>query len=405
MIARACHIIFFVAALTVSSLTVKAQLSVANADTASIAPARISLLTAAPGKEVYQLEGHSGLRMQYDGMDVVANWGLFDFDTPNFVYRFVKGETDYCVGLWPYGYFIAGYAAEHRRVVEQELNLTREQARKLIELVNTAIRPENRTYRYNYVLDNCATRPISFIEKATGTTIRFPQAAAELDREVTFRDVMTHFHRNYPWYQFGIDIALGSGIDYPIDIRQSGFAPVVLEEIAAKATIGDSIPLVKDTVILVDGPPEGPVLPPTPWFLTPLAVMWVLCGICLAVAVTASGKRRLMRGFQTVFFAAAGIAGSVIAFLVFISSHEATSPNWIILWLNPLCLLVPLLIYIRRMREVLRCYMMLNLFMIAVYGITCAFGVQIPNKAFLPLALADVIMSISYLKQTRETIR
>ena len=84
-------------ALAVGFLTAKAQLSQTPADSV----ARISLLTAAPGAEVYQLEGHSGLRMTFDGTDVVANWGLFDFRTPNFVYRFVKGETDYCVGLMP----------------------------------------------------------------------------------------------------------------------------------------------------------------------------------------------------------------------------------------------------------------------------------------------------------------
>ncbi len=396
--------IISIVALAVSTLTVKAQFSPDTAQTAADTTARISLLTAAPGKEVYQLEGHSGLRMRYDGRDVVANWGLFDFNSPNFIYRFVKGETDYCVGLWPFTYFIAEYESEGRRVVEQELNLTQVQARRLIELVNTAVKPENRTYRYNYVLDNCATRPIAFIEKATGTTINFSTPAAEFDRTVTFREVMTRFHSNYPWYQFGIDLALGSGIDYPIDVRRSGFAPVVLEEIASKATIGDSIPLVKEARILLPGPDEGPILPPTPWYLTPLTVMWAIFVCCLAVAVTASHRHRIMKGFQTAYFTALGLAGCIIAFLVCISSHEATSPNWIILWMNPCCLTVPLFIYIRRARKLLRLYFRINLFLVVIYGITCAFGVQVANKAILPIALANVIMSLSYLKQTRENI-
>lgn len=387
-------------ALAVGFLTAKAQLSQTPADSV----ARISLLTAAPGAEVYQLEGHSGLRMTFDGTDVVANWGLFDFRTPNFVYRFVKGETDYCVGLMPYSYFIAEYAAEGRRVTEQELNLTPQQARKLIELVYTAVRPENRTYRYNYVLDNCATRPISFIEQATGDSIRFSTRAADLDEDITFRKVMAYFHRNYPWYQFGIDLALGSGIDYPIDVRATGFAPAVLQEIATHATIGDSVPLVRSTEILVNGPAEGAILPPTPWYLTPLTAMWVLCGGCLAVAVAASSRNRIMRGWQALFFSVMGVAGCVIAFLVVISTHEATSPNWIILWMNPFCLLMPALMFIPYALRLTRWYVMANLFMIAVYAITCAFGVQAVNQAFIPLALADIIMSLSYLRQTREKI-
>lgn len=199
----------------------------------------VSLLTAAPGSEIYQLEGHSGLRIRTTRVDYVANWGIFDFNQPNFIYRFVKGETDYCVGLIPFSYFMSEYAYEHRRVLEQTLNLTPGQTQRLVTLVNEAVRPESRTYRYNYVLDNCATRCIGIVEEATGDSLHFPVAMAELGDEVTFRSVMRRYHRNYPWYQFGIDMALGSGIDYPLSVRQTAFAPVVLSEIAAHATIGD----------------------------------------------------------------------------------------------------------------------------------------------------------------------
>lgn len=50
-----------------------------------------SLLTVAPGNEVYELDGHTGLRYRgTDGTDFVVNWGVFDFNSPNFLYRFVK---------------------------------------------------------------------------------------------------------------------------------------------------------------------------------------------------------------------------------------------------------------------------------------------------------------------------
>ncbi|MDE6782781.1 MAG: DUF4105 domain-containing protein, partial [Paramuribaculum sp.] len=76
----------------------------------------ISLLTCAPGSEVYELEGHSALRMQYGSTDIVANWGIFDFSSPNFIYRFCKGETDYCIGVLPADRFFTQYAIYHRRV-------------------------------------------------------------------------------------------------------------------------------------------------------------------------------------------------------------------------------------------------------------------------------------------------
>ena len=63
----------------------------------------VSLITCAPGKEIYQLEGHSALRIKRPGSyDVAVNWGVFDFNAPNFVYRFVKGETDYIGVSYPF---------------------------------------------------------------------------------------------------------------------------------------------------------------------------------------------------------------------------------------------------------------------------------------------------------------
>ncbi len=89
----------------------------------------------------------------------MVNWGLFDFAAPNFVYRFVKGETDYLAGASSTDRFLEIYRREGRKVVEQTLDLTPEEALRVVELTYLNLRPENRVYRYNYVLDNCATRP------------------------------------------------------------------------------------------------------------------------------------------------------------------------------------------------------------------------------------------------------
>lgn len=373
-----------------------------GADSAAIDSAvTVSLLTAAPGPQIYQLEGHTGLRLQFEDHDVVANWGLFDFSAPNFVYRFVKGETDYCVGLWPTSRFLVEYETEGREVTEQVLNLTPEQSWRLIRDVLKAVTPEERVYRYNYVLDNCATRPVAFLERAIGDSIRFSERSARLDGDVTFRKVMQHFHQGYPWYQFGIDLALGSGIDYPISVRQSAFAPDVLREIAATATIGDSVKLVKSTRVLLPGRPGGVIPPPTPWYLTPLFAAWAFFAIALSVCLTDNRKKRLSLWFQGLSFLIIGLAGCIIAFLVFISVHEATSPNWLILWLNPLALMVPVMIWWPGGRHLLRYYMKANLCLIALYAITWACGSQYANPAFLPIVLTDTILSLTFLKLSR----
>lgn len=390
-----------------TSLVTKAQIYT-PADTVACQTANIdttltvSLLTASPGREVYQLEGHSGLRFHSATADVVANWGLFDFNTPHFVYRFVKGETDYCVGIIPFSYFMREYTQEGRSVIEQPLNLTPEQANILAAMVAEAARPENRTYRYNYVLDNCATRPVVYIERAVGDSIIFHPSTSEADSQPpTFRSEMRRFHRNYPWYQFGIDLALGAGIDYPITTRQTAFAPVTLSQLAATATIGDSIPLVSSTHTLIPGSPDGVAEGPTLWYLTPIFICWIAAGLTALIIWLTTRHSRYPRALAALWFTLLAIAGCIVAFLVCISTHEATSPNWIILWVNPICAIVPATIFWNKARKALRIYMITNTFTLILYLIVIVFGTQSPNPAFIPLYLADLLLSISYIHQSR----
>ena len=54
---------------------------------------RVSLVTCYPGQIVYELYGHTAIRIQHGGMDKAYNFGMFSFSKPNFIYRFVKGRT------------------------------------------------------------------------------------------------------------------------------------------------------------------------------------------------------------------------------------------------------------------------------------------------------------------------
>ena len=141
----------------------------------------VSLITCWPGAEVYELCGHEAVRVRGinpDGTvtDSVWNYGVFDFAAPNFLYRFVKGETDYMLAAYPTSMFMPEYMAHGRRVVEQDLNLTREETARLVALLREEARPENRTYRYNYVKDNCATRILDRIDEAVGHPVVYPDS-------------------------------------------------------------------------------------------------------------------------------------------------------------------------------------------------------------------------------------
>ena len=79
---------------------------------------RLSLLTCAPGEEIYSLFGHTAIRYEdpANGIDAVFNYGLFSFNTPNFIFRFSLGETDYQLGATDYAHFAAEYAFDGRSV-------------------------------------------------------------------------------------------------------------------------------------------------------------------------------------------------------------------------------------------------------------------------------------------------
>lgn len=370
---------------------------------------RVSMITCHAGSDIYELCGHSALRIQAGGDDIAVNYGMFDFDAPNFVYRFVKGETDYMVGAYPFERFLRSYLRDGRRVVEQELNLTQQQSRRMLRLVEENLLPENRVYRYNYVKDNCATRPVAIIERAIGDTITFPVSETGGVGLSSFRDEMRRFHKNYPWYQFGIDLCLGNGIDYVITAREKGFAPETLEQLLCCATIPDSagvaVPLVKRTSIINEGKPGGVVDGPTPWYITPMAVAWLLLAVIVAVSVYDIRRRGIFRVADTLLFGIEGLAGCLLTFLIFVSVHEATSPNWLYLWLNPLCFIPAVVVWTKKHVRLLMSCHFANFVALFLLLILLGCGVQSGNPAFIPLILASAIRSITCLYNIRCSVK
>lgn len=359
----------------------------------AVAP-RVSLLICDAGHEIYELEGHAALRVIHpDYGDFTVNWGVFDFNSPNFVYRFVKGETDYIAAAAPTPYFLNTYAAQGRRVVELDLNLDSLQAEAVTVNVLENIRPENRTYRYNYVLDNCATRPLAVIEQAVGDSLRLAPVPLSREESNTFRNVMRYYHVNYPWYQFGIDTALGSGIDRPISERENTFAPVSLSPMIEDASLLSGEPAVTGRRYLVGNDSTPAVTAgPTAWWLTPMAVAVLVLLLSIAVSVgELRGKGCGARWFDTVWFTLVGLEGLLLTFLIFVSVHEATSPNWLYLWLNPAAFIGAVTPWLKRGRRLQFTYQSVNFALLIALAVIFVSGVQSPNPAFIPLMAATAI--------------
>jgi len=355
----------------------------------------VSLVTCAPGPEIYELCGHEAVRVRgvIDGerLDSVWNYGVFDFTEPNFVYRFVKGETDYRLAGYPFSWFMPEYVAAGRKVTEQDLNLSQEDARKMLHLLREESKPRNCRYRYNYVKDNCATRILWRLDSASSSRIVYPDEV----RHGTFRKVMRAYHRAYPWYQFGIDLALGDGLDRPLRGREEMFVPIEMMLKAGGAQFEDGRRLVSATRVLNEG--RGDVtLPPTPWYLTPMAAGCLVFVLSLSVCGWQVWRKRIVRAAYAVWFGICGMAGCVVSFLVFFSEHEATSPNLLLLWLNPLQLLMVAGVLSRRLRYGALAMAWYNLVAVGCLLIVWPFQTQSANPAVFPMMGTTLVLAAAY---------
>lgn len=361
-------------------------------------PPVVQLLTASPGRDIYELEGHTALRIIHPVWgDFVVNWGVFDFDSPGFVYRFVKGETDYIAAAYPTDRFIASYARDGRTLRYQTLRLDSIQAERLTTMVMENLKPENRVYRYNYVLDNCVTRPLDMINQCIGTPVTLAPSTLGEKESSSFRNVMRHYHRNYPWYQFGIDTALGSGIDRRLTADEPRFAPVVAFDMIQGAKLPSGEPLVAQNGYLF-GSETTPaaVAPPTHWTLTPLFWGWTVFALAFCVSILQTrGKKKWGRIFDTVYFSLMGLEGLVLTFLIFVSVHEATSPNWLYLWLNPLCFIGAVTPWLKHGKVLEISYQSVNFALLITLMVIFMAGVQSPNPAFIPLIMASGYRAIT----------
>ena len=357
--------------------------------------AEISLVTCYPGSRNYELYGHTMIRVQIEGQDLLFNYGIFNFKQSGFIYRFVKGDCDYSLAAYPMQYLTQGY--EDRKIVEQVLDLDDAQKVDIISFLWNNVQPENAVYRYGWAYNNCATKPRDIIENAVGGSLEYGNPKRG---EATFRSIMAYFDKNYPWQQFGIDMVLGYDLDHKLDYREQMFSPIILMEAMADATQerdGKRIPVVKATNILVEGGDEGAVLGPTPMVLTPMFVLTLLLVIVLAVTIKERLGKRHYRWLDSVVFGVYGLVGVLVAFLTFVSSHYGTSSNLHIVWLHPLLLLPAIMEWIKRMRPLVAIIHVVNALLIVLLATGWYWLPQTGNMALVPMAGISLIRSVNYV--------
>lgn len=358
---------------------------------------RLSLLTCAPGEEIYSLFGHTAIRYENpsQGIDVVFNYGLFSFSESNFILHFSLGETNSQLGVTDFTRFAREYAFFGRSVWEQPLNLTHEEKTELIRLLQENYRPENRIYHYNVFYDNCATRPRDKIEECIVGKVIYP--AEPQDGSRSYRDIVHQYCKGHPWARFGIDLCIGSEADRPITQRQMMFAPFYLMDAFADAQIVDGStrrPLVESGKLLINATP-----PPAQsyWLPTPLQCALLLFILTAGVTIYSIRRRTGLWGIDLFLFGTAGIAGCILAFLALFSQHPTVDSNFLLIVFHPgHILFLPYIIHCDRKGK--KCwYLIANLMVLTLF---IAFSSFIPQRfdfAVVPLALCLLTRSANNL--------
>ena len=328
----------FVLFCIISATSAQAQQELEPAYLDSI---EVSLLTCSPHEEIYSLYGHSALRWHdlhqegpRAGEDLAFNWGIFNFDKPYFVARFVFGLTDYELGIIPYKAFCAYYEQWGSSVTEQVLNLTNEEKQKIKEALANNLLPENRIYRYNFFYDNCSTRPRDIVEKCINGKVEYAQRT---DYTPSYREMVGYCTRNHPWATFGNDILLGIKADWDTDLRQQEFLPGNLLYDFDRAQIysdGTYRQLVSERRMAVN---PGVQIIEQDFPLTPIQCALILLAITIGISTFDWKRKKRSVWFDSILFLMQGLAGCVL-FVMLFSQHPTTSTNLQILLLNPLAL-------------------------------------------------------------------
>lgn len=369
--------------------------------------AKISLITCSPGPEIYAKFGHTAIRVQDDAnnVDVVFNYGIFSFNTSNFYYKFVKGETDYQLGIYETSFFLPEYKERNSSVWEQQLNLTASEKRKLFGMLMENYLPQNRIYRYNFIFDNCATRPRDKILSSLNSYVKF-EAVSD---QKTFRQWVGTYVGNDSWIKFGIDLLFGLDADRTTSLSESLFLPEILMTEFQSATIeGKNEParkLVKEKTLLVSKNIDE-TEPASRWIFKPLGAAILLLIVGIIITAWDANRHRHLKIFDSLLLITTGLTGLIVCFMMLFSTHPLVKNNLNILWLNPLNIILGILIWIKNvdLRRMIFFYQIFNITLLIVSLFCFALSIQSFNIATFPLIVLLLIRSTRWFAYTKHKL-
>ncbi|UII33475.1 DUF4105 domain-containing protein [Fulvivirga ulvae] len=349
--------------------------------------ADIHILTCGPYQgELYSAFGHSAIRVKdpRKGYDILYNYGVFDFDQPNFYLNFARGHLNYKLGVTEYRNFRDYYIYYNRYIHEQVLNLSHQQKQELFDFLQWNALPENQYYLYDYFYDNCATRVRDALVMAFGDSVQFD--GSYINTNYTIRGLTDLYLKQQPWGDLGIDICLGLPMDKVAAPYEYMFLPDYIEKGFNQATIvraGKRVPLVKKTIVTYDSTLEEDQAS----VVTPFTLFIILLVIGSMVTYFGFRKGKLYAGFDAILFSVTGLIGWLLLLLWLATDHRAAAGNLNLLWAIPLHFPVALLLIIRKRPLFLKRYFNVIWILSILLLISWAFLPQQLHYALIPFVM------------------
>ena len=354
---------------------------------------RISLLTCTPGRELYSTFGHSALRItdSESNIDIIFNYGTFDFDDPNFYSKFTRGKLLYFVSVNRFDNFVQEYTYEQRGIMEQVIHLSCQDREKLFDALRENAKEENKFYKYDFIHDNCTTRLRDIVFKNTTGTLQTKNIRP--GQGVTFRNLIHEYlNKSYQyWSKLGIDILLGSPVDKKITNSEAMFLPDYLLK-GFDSTSVDGEPLVseKKEILKSTLPPDKSPL------LSPFAIFAILF-LMIALLSFVKNTNKFFAVFDFILFFFSGALGILILFMWLGTDHPECRNNFNLAWAFPFHIVTVFLIY--RKRDWLRYYFFANAFLLFLLLIFWIWLPQEMNNAQVPIICILFLRSIVRYKK------
>ena len=356
---------------------------------------KFSVMTCWPGNEAYSLYGHTGLRYcdEEKGLDIVFNYGYFDFDSPNFAWRFILGQTDYMVGAVDYDHFCQEYIQRGSPVVEQVLELTPEQENELLDILVDNCSVMNRTYRYNYFYNNCTTKIRDKVEQVVDSLSY--EAPAQY---ATFRDALNAMLGSHPWFAFGINVLLGADIDRPVTARELQFIPQnymnALDNCYIIDANGEKHPIVECKDVVVSENENNATFNAVRSNFTPFNASILLLLATFVVMLCEVRKKKTFWGYDLLLMSVQGLAGALLLFMALFSQHPAVGNNWAIILLNPLALVLMPIIICRIRKQKSLSLAWVQVVFVVLFFLSAIFSLQVYPLPLYFCAVALLVRSL-----------